>query len=64
MTSLDQQKIAAINQNLEKRTVTFPDGTTTPCLGQGTWYMGENPKMKAEEIKALQLGIDLGMKLN
>lgn len=43
--------------------MTLPDGTTIPCLGQGTWYMGEKPKRKAEEIKALQLGIELGMKL-
>jgi diketogulonate reductase-like aldo/keto reductase len=25
------------------RTVTLPDGTTTPALGMGTWYLGEDP---------------------
>ncbi|WP_158737201.1 aldo/keto reductase [Alteribacillus sp. YIM 98480] len=47
--------------HLKKRTVTLRDGTILPCLGQGTWHMGENPMKKAEEVKALQRGIDLGM---
>lgn len=32
-------------------------------LGQGTWYMGENREKRAEEIRALQAGIDLGLKI-
>jgi diketogulonate reductase-like aldo/keto reductase len=52
-----------IKNRVEKPVVTLPDGTSVPCLGQGTWYMGENPQAKAKEIKALQLGIELGMKL-
>lgn len=63
MSLLDEKKFTEIRSRLEKRVVTLPDGTTIPCLGQGTWYMGEKPKRKAEEIKALQLGIELGMKL-
>ena len=43
------------------RQVTFPDGTRVAALGQGTWYMGESPSHAAEEIRALQLGIDLGI---
>ncbi|RKD22645.1 hypothetical protein BEP19_10320 [Ammoniphilus oxalaticus] len=43
--------------------VTLSDGTVAPALGQGTWYMGENPAIRAREIKALQLGIELGMTL-
>ncbi|WP_330389714.1 aldo/keto reductase [Cellulosilyticum sp. I15G10I2] len=34
-----------------------------PKLGQGTWYMGENPGKQKDEIEALRLGIDLGMTL-
>jgi len=45
------------------KTVTLPDGSVVPALGQGTWYMGENSQIRAREIRALQLGIDLGMKL-
>lgn len=43
------------------RTITLPDGTSLPCVGQGTWYMGENPQMKEKEVRALQLGLELGM---
>jgi len=32
-------------------------------LGQGTWYMGEDPAHAQAEIGALQLGIDLGITL-
>ena len=30
-------------------------------LGQGTWSMGDVAAHKAQEVRALQLGIDLGM---
>ena len=43
--------------------VTFPGGETVPALGQGTWYMGEDPSARAREVRALQEGIDLGMTL-
>lgn len=45
------------------RTVTLPGGTKVPALGQGTWYMGDSAAKRAEEIAALQAGIDLGMTL-
>lgn len=45
------------------KTVALPDGTIVPALGQGTWYMGENQNVRDQEIRALQLGIELGMKL-
>ena len=44
-------------------TVTLPDGTTVPALGQGTWRMGEGRRTAAEEADALRLGLDLGMTL-
>lgn len=44
-------------------TTTFPDGRTVPVLGQGTWRMGENRARAAEEIRSLQVGLDLGMTL-
>jgi len=59
----DSEKLSEIRSRLEKRVVTLPDGTTVPCVGQGTWHMAENPRERAEEIKALQLGIELGMKV-
>jgi diketogulonate reductase-like aldo/keto reductase len=43
--------------------VALPSGERVPALGQGTWHMGENGRRRANEIAALQLGIDLGMTL-
>ncbi|MFC3395673.1 aldo/keto reductase [Brenneria rubrifaciens] len=43
--------------------VTFPDGSIVPAIGQGTWYMGEHAELKAQEVKALQVGIDHGLTL-
>lgn len=45
------------------KTITLPDGTAVPALGQGTWMMAEQPSRRGEEIRALQAGIDLGMTL-
>ena len=39
------------------------DNSVIPRLGQGTWRMGEDPKMKDIEVKALQHGIKEGMTL-
>jgi diketogulonate reductase-like aldo/keto reductase len=45
------------------RTTTLPSGETVPVLGQGTWGMAEHPERRADEIKALRMGIDVGMTL-
>ncbi|WP_436837080.1 aldo/keto reductase [Planococcus shixiaomingii] len=55
---LDKQ---AIYQALQRRTITLPDGTRLPALGQGTWTTGDIKANKEQEIEALQLGIELGM---
>lgn len=34
-----------------------------PALGQGTWYLGEDPGRRREEVAALRLGLDLGMSI-
>ena len=44
-------------------TVPLPDGTCVPVLGQGTWNMGDDPGRRAEELRALQTGLDLGLSL-
>ena len=44
-------------------TVRLPDGLEVPALGQGTWHMGENARLKQQEAAALRLGIELGMTL-
>ena len=43
--------------------VTLPSGEKIPALGQGTWFMGDKRETRREEISALQLGLDLGLKL-
>jgi diketogulonate reductase-like aldo/keto reductase len=34
-----------------------------PALGQGTWNMGDDPALRAEELATLRLGLDLGLTL-
>ncbi|MFE5033893.1 aldo/keto reductase [Streptomyces sp. NPDC056683] len=43
------------------RTIALPSGEEIPALGQGTWYLGEDPARREQEIAALRLGVDLGM---
>ena len=45
------------------RTVFLAGGEQVPCLGQGTWYMGDKRAAAKAEADALRLGIDLGMTL-
>src|SRR5258708_10365156 len=45
------------------RTAALPNGEPVPILGQGTWHMGERARRRADEVAALELGIELGMTL-
>jgi diketogulonate reductase-like aldo/keto reductase len=45
------------------RTVTIAGDERVPCLGQGTWNMGETPGRRADEIAALRAGVELDMTL-
>ncbi|BAV49713.1 hypothetical protein MesoLj113a_01900 [Mesorhizobium sp. 113-1-2] len=45
------------------RTTTLPSGEAVQVLGQGTWKMGEDSRRRADEVKALKLGLDLGITL-
>lgn len=38
-------------------------GCSVPAIGQGTWYMGEDPARKAAEVAALRQGIEQGLTL-
>lgn len=48
---------------MSMRTVRLPSGETVVALGQGTWRFGEDERKRAQEVAALQLGLDLGMSL-
>lgn len=45
------------------RKTKLPSGVAVPVLGQGTWYMGDEPRRRDDEIASLRLGLDLGMTL-
>jgi diketogulonate reductase-like aldo/keto reductase len=45
------------------RTVALPSGEAIVALGQGTWGMGEDSRRRATEVRALQRGLELGMRL-
>ncbi len=42
-------------------TVKFPDGTTVPAVGQGSWHLGQGKHPRSVEEEALRTGIALGM---
>jgi diketogulonate reductase-like aldo/keto reductase len=46
-----------------RKTVTLPSGESVPALGQGTWKMGEDSRLRRAEADALRLGLDLGVTL-
>lgn len=60
---MTNNEILEIREAMEKRKVILPDGTKVSVLGQGTWYIGENPRKREDEIKTLKLGLELGMNL-
>jgi diketogulonate reductase-like aldo/keto reductase len=41
----------------------LPSGIPVPRLGQGAWQIGEDRRKRADELLALQTGIDLGLVL-
>jgi diketogulonate reductase-like aldo/keto reductase len=43
--------------------LTLNNGVTIPRLGLGTWRMGESACVRKAEVAALQLGMDLGIRL-
>ena len=43
--------------------VKLPSGDEVPAFGIGTWQMGDDPKVRAEEIATLRLALDLGARL-
>lgn len=42
---------------------TTADGSPVGAVGQGTWYLGENPAARRAETEALQAGMEAGMNL-
>ena len=45
------------------RSVTLTTGENVPVLGLGTWRMGERKSERGAELKAIKLGLELGIRL-
>lgn len=45
------------------RNVQLPCGESVPALGQGTWFLGDDPDARQAEITALREGVDRGLTL-
>ena len=45
------------------KTITLAAGDIVPALGQGTWYLGDDPAKRAQEVSALRTGMGAGMRL-
>ncbi len=43
--------------------VRFPDGSTCPALGLGTWRMGESGRTRAAEVAAVRLALEIGYRV-
>jgi diketogulonate reductase-like aldo/keto reductase len=44
-------------------TTNLPSGEAVPVFGLGTWRMGEDARIRKDEVAALKLGIELGVTL-
>ncbi len=44
-------------------TLALADGTVVPRIGQGTWYLGDDPATRTREIDTLRAGVDAGLRL-
>ena len=63
ITNRTLARCAGSNVDRHMKTIRFPDGTTVPALGQGTWMMAEDPASRSDEIAALREGLSLGLTL-
>jgi diketogulonate reductase-like aldo/keto reductase len=45
------------------KSVALPSGEQVPAYGQGTWNMGDDRALRAEELATLRLGLDRGATL-
>src|SRR5699024_5759857 len=43
--------------------VKLPNGAVMPKMGQGTWFIGDDPNRRGDEIDAVREGIRRGMTL-
>jgi len=63
MPSVLLQGLRMGRESRMRNTINFAGFGDLPVIGQGTWYMGENPAQRADEVAALQAGLECGLKL-
>jgi len=61
--ALSLPALAAGPATAPPRTVTLPDGTQVPALGQGAWHLGQERHPADVELEAVRAGVSLGMTL-
>ena len=61
--ALSLPALAAGPPSAPPRTVTLPDGTQVPALGQGAWHLGQERHPADVELEAVRTGVSLGMTL-
>jgi hypothetical protein len=49
------------NRRFDAMIFTTQSGQSVGPIGQGTWYLGEDPSLFPEEYKALRTGVEAGM---
>lgn len=63
MPSVLLQGLRMGRESRMRNTINFAAFSDLPVIGQGTWYMGENPAQRADEVAALQAGLECGLQL-
>jgi diketogulonate reductase-like aldo/keto reductase len=63
LTTTTFRRITAATEEKTMRQVELPDGTTIPCLGLGTWRMGESMARRSAEVAAVRAAIEMGYRL-
>ena len=63
MPSVLLQGLRMGRESRMRNTINFAGFSDLSVIGQGTWYMGENPAQRADEVAALQAGLECGLKL-
>lgn len=48
-------------RNLDRMSIRFPHGALVPEIGIGTWFVGDVPARRDEEIAAIRAGLDAGL---
>lgn len=43
--------------------VSFPDGSSAPALGLGTWRMGESARERARDVAAVRFALEIGYRV-